>query len=261
MVTVLAVAAWTLALGCGSHTSLHPDTPEDAAAGLSGDGSPDAAVVQADAVVSADGVRDAEADSRACVAGVPKNHRASEGPACPSERAPGPGLPEMCNADAGQPPAGDCQQDSDCTKGTSGRCLVGRGCYMMCSYDECFQDSDCAGNVPCHCRDSASSTDSNWCLRNSNCRVDNDCGPGGYCSPSQLEGCMRMCTVLCPSGTHCYAGTAEVPCWCGESCGAGYFCHTSCDGCMNDGDCSEQGSACTHEPMGGWSCIGCANLP
>jgi len=193
---------------------------------------------------------------------VPAIHRASEGPACPKDRAPG-GAPASCAPDGGPPPGGTCQRDSDCTAGINGRCLELRppSCYMVCSYDECFQDSDCAGNVPCHCRDSDSSTDSNWCLSKSNCRLDEDCGPGGYCSPSQLDnGCMRMCTVPCDSETHCYAGTTEVPCSCGESCGAGYFCHTADDACTNDCECAER-SACTHQPTGGWACIPCANVP
>lgn len=155
---------------------------------------------------------------------IPANHRAEEGSACPNDRAPA-GIPASCAPDSGVTPRGDCQQDSDCNAGTNGRCVQLRGCYMACSYDECFHDSDCAGNVPCQCRGSASSTAANICLVNSNCRVDNDCGPGGYCSPSQLDGCIRMCNVPCGSESHCYEGTTEVPCWCGQSCGGGYFCH------------------------------------
>jgi hypothetical protein len=238
------VATCSGSFACGSHAGLRPGTPGESDAG--------------DAGVSIDGPADAEADTQSCTARIPQNHRATEGPGCPGERAPGPGLPAMCSVDGGQPPSGDCQKDSDCTKGVNGRCVVVRGCYMACSYDECTQDSDCAGNVPCQCRDSASSTASNWCLKNSNCRVDGDCGPGGYCTPSQLDGCMRMCTVPCEPGTHCYAGSTEVPCWCGQSCGAGYFCHTPCDSCTDDSDCSEPGSACTHQPTGGWACIACA---
>jgi hypothetical protein len=193
---------------------------------------------------------------------VPSNHRASEGPACPSDRA-SEAPSAMCAPDAGMTPVGDCQQDSDCKDGINGRCLQLRppGCYRACSYDQCFRDSDCAGNVPCHCRDSASSTDGNRCLINSNCRVDDDCGPGGYCSPSQLSGCIRMCTVPCGSGTHCYAGATEVPCACGQSCGAGYFCHTASDTCTNDCECNAVGSACTRQPNAGWACIPCAMLP
>jgi hypothetical protein len=187
---------------------------------------------------------------------VPANHRAAEGPECPRDRAPG-GLPAECAADSGVTPAGNCQQDSDCNAGTNGRCLQVRGCYMACSYDECFRDADCSDNVPCQCRDSSSSTGANTCLVNSNCRVDDDCGPGGYCSPSQLAGCIRMCTVTCDLGTHCYAGTTEVPCSCNQNCGAGYFCHTASDTCVSDCECSGKDSACTHQPDAGWACIPC----
>jgi hypothetical protein len=45
------------------------------------------------------------------------------------------------------------------------------------------------------------------------CRIDSDCGPAGYCSPSStIGGC----------GTRL----------------AGYYCRTSDDQCLNDGDCS-----------------------
>jgi hypothetical protein len=243
MVAALALATCAWAAACGSSTALHPSRPDGGAAGDSVDGPPDT-----------------EADTQACGPRIPAIHRAAEGPPCPQERSPG-GVPEMCAVDGGSPPAGNCRQDSDCTAGINGRCLQLRGCYMACSYDQCFQDSDCAGNVPCNCRDSPSSTEANWCLANSNCRVDDDCGPGGYCSPSQLDGCPRMCTVPCGPGTHCYAGTTEVPCWCGQSCGSGYFCHTADDACTNDCECSEAGSACTHLPAGGWDCIPCALLP
>jgi hypothetical protein len=43
-----------------------------------------------------------------------------------------------------------------------------------------------------------------------NCRIDSDCGPGGYCSPAT------------------------------DACGAvlGYYCHTAADECVNDDDCA-----------------------
>ena len=235
---MLAFAAVAWAPACGSSTVRHPSASDGGGETGSVDGSPDA---------------------QACGTLAPVNHRATEGSACPNDRAPG-GVPAMCVVDGGPPPGGDCQQDSDCTAGINGRCIQLRGCYMVCSYDECFQDSDCAGNVPCKCRDSASSTDSNWCLIHSNCRIDDDCGPGGYCSPSQLGGCIRMCTVACGAATHCYAGTTEVPCWCGQSCGDGYFCHRAGDTCTNDCECTGD-SACTHQPAGGWACIPCAQIP
>jgi hypothetical protein len=257
---IVAVLALAACAACGSRTVLPAGARDgggngfaDGPSGSEGDAS---TRIGDDATGSVDGAPDAQI----CGTRPPANHRAAEGPACPHDRAPG-GVPAMCVVDGGPPPAGDCQQDSDCTAGINGRCLPVRGCYMACSYDGCFSDSDCAGNVPCHCRDSTSSTNANCCLVNSDCRIDDDCGPGGYCSPSQLEGCMRMCTVPCSPGTHCYAGTTEVPCWCGQSCGAGYFCHTADDACTNDCECTEADSACTHQPTGGWACIPCAMVP
>jgi hypothetical protein len=46
-----------------------------------------------------------------------------------------------------------------------------------------------------------------------NCRVDADCGAGGYCSPSSL-------TFTCGDGL------------------AGYYCHTKADLCIDDSDCT-----------------------
>jgi hypothetical protein len=97
----------------------------------------------------------------------------------PERPSSGGGIPPRCVFDGGPSDSGKCRQDSDCTAGINGRCFEHGDCYMMCSYDECFQDSDCAGNVPCSCRDSASSAANNWCLVDSNCHVDDDCGPSG----------------------------------------------------------------------------------
>lgn len=206
------------------------------------------------------GFVDGSPDTQTCGTRVPADHRAMEGPPCPSDRAPGGGIPPRCVFDGGPSDLGKCRQDSDCTAGINGRCFEHGDCYMMCSYDECFQDSDCPGNVPCGCRDSASSTANNWCLVGSNCRVDDDCGPCGYCSPSQLSGCVRMCTVPCDTGTHCYAGTTEVPCSCSRGCGTGYFCHTADDTCTNDRECTGD-SACTRQLSGDWACMPCAGVP
>ena len=258
---MLALVACSWAPACGSSTPIHVGAHDGGSATSSMDG-PSTSEVDASIRIidSVTGSVDGPPDTQACRTPVPRDHRPTEGPACPNDRAPG-GVPAMCTADGGPPPGGGCQQDSDCTAGINGRCLQLRGCYMACSYDECFRDSDCAGNVPCQCRDSASSTDGNRCLINSNCRVDDDCGPAGYCSPSQLNGCIRMCTVPCDSETHCYAGTTEVPCWCGQSCGNGYFCHTANDTCTNDCECDVGDSACTHQPNAGWACIPCGNVP
>jgi hypothetical protein len=109
---------------------------------------------------------------------VPTNHRASA-VACPMQRGPG--------STGGLPP-GDCDADTDCTAGANGRCLPScgpPGCFASdCSYDGCFNDSECGGTIPCSCRPSVTSSAANTCLTGSTCAVDSDCGHGGYCSPS-----------------------------------------------------------------------------
>lgn len=154
--------------------------------------------------------------------GVPLRHRAA-GSTCPSERGPGNG------AGFG---AGECAMDTDCTAGDNGRCLVtGPAPFSYCSYDECFDDSDCNG-LPCECRTSAASFFANVCVADSNCQVDSDCGPGGYCSPSRFE----------------------------QWCGSAYYCHTAADTCVNDTDCENSG--CNYDAQAGhWSCGGDCGPP
>jgi len=168
-------------------------------------------------------------------AGVPKNtqdagmrtpllHRAA-GAACPTGRAPGPG-PFTFSCNSVTCPAHLCVQDLNCTAGTNGRCLTGNpGGLALCSYDECFSDADCPANIPCECRDSASSSAPNSCLAGSDCRVDSDCGPGNFCSPS--------------------------PAWVD----APYHCHTSSDTCMDDSDCMPLKSCAFDGQNGYWSCV------
>jgi hypothetical protein len=160
---------------------------------------------------------------------TPLRHRAT-GAACPAARAPGTnscncaGPPGVCMPCAGFP--GGCGQDSDCTAGINGRCLdLGPAPIMNCSYDECFGDADCLTNTPCDCRDSISSSAPNSCLTGSNCRVDSDCGPGGFCSPSQ-------------------ASWNELT----------YDCHTANDTCLNDSDCASNESCVFGQQAGYWSC-------
>jgi hypothetical protein len=48
----------------------------------------------------------------------------------------------------------------------------------------------------------------------SDCRVDADCGPGGYCSPTVSSSCGAFYGVQ------------------------GYYCHRPGDACVNDSDCA-----------------------
>jgi hypothetical protein len=164
---------------------------------------------------------------------VPQYHRPTA-VSCPTARAPGDVIPP----DASPPPG--CHDDSDCTMGKNGRCLAisslgpcvfDAGCTCGfdgctstgCSYDVCYSDSECS-NVPCACRPLASSNAPNVCAVGSNCRIDSDCGPCGYCSPS----------------------------------GEGYFCHTVQDTCTNNSDCPSSGcpEGCEFDPnVKHWSCV------
>ncbi|MEO8903623.1 MAG: hypothetical protein ABI627_19050 [Polyangiaceae bacterium] len=144
-------------------------------------------------------------------AGAPIHHRASS--CCSSQRGPGPSAQPYSAGDAARGADGGvaCTSDAQCTDGANGRCfpfegLVGPG---GCSYDECATDSDCPSRTPCAGRAAATDNNPNVCASGSNCAVDADCGPGGYCSPSE------------------------------DSCGAPgpYFCHTALDACVNDTDC------------------------
>ena len=153
---------------------------------------------------------------------TPLRHR-STGATCSSQRAPG----IVCNCVVPNGPW-ECNQDSDCTAGMSGRCLTGPVPSTQCSYDTCLSDSDCPARIPCHCRISDTSTEPNTCLTGSDCRVDSDCGPDGFCSPS--------------------------------ACGP-YHCHTASDTCLDDSDCFP--AVCNFVPQQGhWVCgVGCGPTP
>jgi hypothetical protein len=106
-----------------------------------------------------------------------------------------------------------CSNDSACTAGTNGRCVESGGGVLECSctYDTCTGDATCPTNQTCACH-GAPYTDGqgNTCVPG-NCRVDADCGTGGYCSPTyNLNSCGSL---------------------------GGYYCHTPQDQCINDTDC------------------------
>ena len=117
--------------------------------------------------------------------------------------------------------------------GTNGRCLPdGWGVTYACSYDQCDADQDCPGDVACVCRASASDSAPNLCATGSGCRLDSDCGPCGYCSPS---------------------GDPFFP-------PPVYFCHTAADTCTDDTDCAQTPGSCPkgcdYDPQAGhWSCV------
>ncbi len=162
------------------------------------------------------GATDAGAD--AAKLPVPSSHRAVATP-CPTTRDPSSrGYPDL---------GGACSRDSDCTAGRNGRCVELLPMPPTCSYDECFVDGDCAGGA-CACRIEAGA---NVCARG-HCRLDADCGAGGYCSPSPTE---------------CYGI-------------AGYYCRTPNDRCLNDVECASMnggavGTCAYDTTVGRWQCL------
>lgn len=126
-----------------------------------------------------------------------------------------------------------CTSDAACSDaGINGRCVNGggpAGCW--CTYDACLTDSACPANEACACHGSAYTYEAgNTCVP-SNCRVDSDCGSGGFCSPSAASQCG-------PNVDLCL----------------GYYCHTPRDQCTNGADCGTA-EACIYSYQASfWQC-------
>ena len=228
--------------GCGEYEAAGGPSggrvSSDAAVSTGGD---DVVAVDHDGARGGEAGSTAAGGSTAATSLVPTSHR-PEGVACPQERGPG-------HASVVR----DCTEDAECTDGMNGRCIspnvLGPLGGSGCSYDTCMSDADCSGREPCQCRASATSSDPNYCLTGSNCRIDSDCGPGGFCSPSLF-----------------YVGSAinSIPVS-GEGIARfGYFCHTSEDLCQNASDCDasncrpEEGCgqmACGYASVDRWDCF------
>ncbi len=176
---------------------------------------------------------------------APLLHRATS-PICPTDRAAVTTTPTPPCPETGVYCPDYCRQDSDCTAGANGRCLstggsgnaggsgsVGDNAYY-CDYDGCFSDADCPNGSGCECRDIGSSVSNNCVGSGGNCRSDIDCGPGGYCSPSNSKD------------------------WCGPT----YHCHTPADTCVNDSDCEEADGCNFDATLAHWVCgAGCGPAP
>jgi hypothetical protein len=124
-----------------------------------------------------------------------------------------------------------CASDQDCTTSPHGHCdVMFNGC--SCDYDTCLGDSDCPANNICACA-SPRGEPANVCVPG-NCRVDADCGPGGYCSLSLGMGCIGRLPVQ------------------------GAFCHSKADTCTNDADCMSSTGGFNycqwHPELGHWAC-------
>jgi hypothetical protein len=113
--------------------------------------------------------------------------------------------------------------------GTNGRCVESGGgvLYCSCSYDTCADDSACPTGQTCACHGSTYNDGGNTCVPG-DCRIDSDCGAGGYCSPSfSTMGCGSL---------------------------GGYYCHTPLDQCVNDSDC-QSGFICNYSTQNAhWVC-------
>jgi hypothetical protein len=248
-----------------------------------------------DGAVSADSTAGVVADARAgdstadggwqCGATsgrVPLIHHPA-GSTCPQQRPPGTPT-ASCTADAGGLcPLDGCFQDSDCKMGINGRCVdFGGPAILDCSYDQCFQDTDCDAGQACLCRPSNNDgppSIPNVCAPAGNCTVDSDCGPSGYCSPSNIgpTACACVTQAPCdgpdgsgvtniwppqpPPSVGCFESTdggpwVQVACSCSSPypCGHGYYCHTACDECVDDVDCPA--GACNYSLVDQrWECI------
>jgi hypothetical protein len=152
---------------------------------------------------------------------VPLNHRPNDDQ-CLQPAAPG-------NCQGGQG-GQQCNSDTQCTSGADGRCVESGGGVLFCSctYDTCADDAACPTGQTCACHGSPYvGGQGNTCVPG-NCRVDSDCGAGGYCSPAFSNmGCGGL---------------------------AGYYCHTPQDQCVNDTDCGG-GYACGYSTSAAhWVC-------
>jgi hypothetical protein len=139
-----------------------------------------------------------------------------------------------CGAHTTPPPpdggAMSCSTDTDCQGTSFPSCRAG-----TCQFDACVTSDDCASGTTCGCSDMFNGNAAyhpNQCLP-SNCRVDADCGGGGYCSPTVSSSCGPFYGVT------------------------GFYCHTSADTCENDSDCPATSPAgyCAYDPsVGHWAC-------
>jgi hypothetical protein len=138
---------------------------------------------------------------------VPLRHRATA-TACTAPRP-------ASTCDPGGVPMSECANDSQCAAGTNGRCVGNPHDGCRCNYDACVNDADCAMGGACECRLAGrGAAGANACIPG-NCRVDADCGPRGFCSPTLGD--------------------------CGDFGGlSGYYCHTPTDECVDDADCASQ---------------------
>ena len=165
---------------------------------------------------------------------VPDSHRPSDAQC--TQTAPAGNCP--CTAGCSSPQF-TCTSDSACADaGANGRCInQGGPAGCGCTYDRCAGDTDCPSGQTCGCHGSPYTFGGGSTCVPGNCRVDADCGTGGYCSPSPAMPCNMTGWDYCQ--------------------GLGYYCHTPTDWCMNDSDCGVgAGSGCVYSASNGdWECV------
>jgi hypothetical protein len=163
---------------------------------------------------------------------VPVNHRTSDAQ-CSQPASPG-----QCMITGDPPPPDQCTSDADCADaGVNGRCVESSGgaaIVCRCTSDTCVHDTDCPSQQVCSCHGAPYSGGAGNTCMPGNCRVDSDCGAGGFCSPSYG-------TALCGSL-------------------GGYYCHTATDSCVDDIDCASPGGpgaqVCAYSSSDGrWECV------
>lgn len=199
-------------------------------------GSTNEPIIEPDRGVSTEGYRDASTESDQ---NLSTKDRGVVDVVIPLTPAPGHHRPAAVECDNvrsdapshAEPEFADCVNHDECTAGANGRCVGNSHDGWYCTYDECFNDSECPGSI-CGC-DAGFRSDHNICFREGNCIIDADCGDSGYCSPSFGD--------------------------CGNYSGVvGYFCHTSGDECLNDSDCGTDepwGAYCAYNKVAGkWVC-------
>lgn len=199
-----------------------------------GEGDLDAVADGSDASADSDG---ATADMTADAADTVDD---SDGPLCSvgcftdqEDPSAGPTRPVAvaCNvcrpavdASGGEGFPGGCGADADCCDGDNGRCVWGRG-GPFCSYDRCFEDSDCEEDQLCACNGARDG--GNACIE-AGCHTDQECGDY-KCTPS-LGSC----------------GHYSPP--------VGYYCHTAADDCQSDDDCEVGDCRYFELPQPHWAC-------
>ncbi len=167
---------------------------------------------------------------------VPYNHRPSDAQCMQTAPA------GSCSCTVGcSSPQFTCTSDSACggtDAGANGRCInQGGPAGCFCTYDSCDGDIDCPSGQTCGCHGSPYTYGvGNTCVPG-NCRVDADCGTGGYCSPSPAMPCDMTGWDYCQD--------------------IGYYCHTPNDRCINDSDCGAgPGLGCVYSASDGeWECL------